>query len=515
VLDPEAPYGSYTQLHVLSQNIPRGALGLLFDQKFGLLVYSPVYVLAAAGLFILLMEPTSRAFAAWATLTIVAFLASTTRLYMWWGGSSAPARFLVPVLPLLAPMLAVAFGRLRKGIGRVALVTTLTVSLAISAVCVALPEHQFLFSDPHGFARLVQAVQGDAPLDVSLPTFTDENWQTPAWLLLRWLSSIAAAFTLVGALLLKRGRRFGYSHAVAALVLATAVGGLVTNGSRSSTRVAVVTRGQLSLLDAYEGDRLWAFAYEKYRHLSHDEVLSASALSLRPDNDSLSSADPQRLAGPFSLPPGRYEARLWFEGDRPRHGEAFAAVTSEVRLAEAPDPITNPVRLTFDVPLRTPVSVGVSSPELAHEVKRVELAPTSIVPRRERTDFAAQSVEPVEGGKGYLVYADEYTFPEHCVYWTRDTDRGVVYVVPSGASTLTLILHVGPNGGPVEIRVGDRHLDVNLGRDETREMTIPIPRHTPLIRVAVRASRSFRPSEVDPKSDDRRALGCQVRPKLR
>jgi hypothetical protein len=33
--------------------------------------------------------------------------------------------------------------------------------------------------------------------------------------------------------------------------------------------------------------------------------------------------------------------------------------------------------------------------------------------------------------------------------------------------------------------------------------------------VSVRAARSFRPSEVDPKSDDHRKLGCQVRPVLR
>ncbi len=39
--NPEAPYGDYTRIFVLMRNIPRGLLGLLFDQKFGLLVYAP------------------------------------------------------------------------------------------------------------------------------------------------------------------------------------------------------------------------------------------------------------------------------------------------------------------------------------------------------------------------------------------------------------------------------------------------------------------------------------------
>ena len=37
VFDPQIPYGDFPKLYVLAANIPRGVLGLLFDQKFGLL----------------------------------------------------------------------------------------------------------------------------------------------------------------------------------------------------------------------------------------------------------------------------------------------------------------------------------------------------------------------------------------------------------------------------------------------------------------------------------------------
>ena len=44
VFDPQIPYGDFPRFYVLVANIPRGVLGLLFDQKFGLLMYSPVYL---------------------------------------------------------------------------------------------------------------------------------------------------------------------------------------------------------------------------------------------------------------------------------------------------------------------------------------------------------------------------------------------------------------------------------------------------------------------------------------
>jgi hypothetical protein len=62
-LNPEAPYGSSTELDVLARNIPRGALGLLFDQKYGLLAYSPVYLLAALGMVFMFRDRERRGLA--------------------------------------------------------------------------------------------------------------------------------------------------------------------------------------------------------------------------------------------------------------------------------------------------------------------------------------------------------------------------------------------------------------------------------------------------------------------
>ncbi|MGE3176266.1 MAG: hypothetical protein AB7O32_02250, partial [Vicinamibacterales bacterium] len=111
-ISPEAPYGEYAARFVRFENVPRSVLGLLFDQKFGLLVYAPAFAIALPGFWFLLRDRAWRT-TGMATLAIAAvFGLSSARLYMWWGGSSAPARFLVPITPLLAPAVAAGVHRL-------------------------------------------------------------------------------------------------------------------------------------------------------------------------------------------------------------------------------------------------------------------------------------------------------------------------------------------------------------------------------------------------------------------
>jgi hypothetical protein len=56
---------------------------------------------------------------------------------------------------------------------------------------------------------------------------------------------------------------------------------------------------------------------------------------------------------------------------------------------------------------------------------------------------------------------------------------------------------------------------VSLGRDETRQIEVPVPAGMTLVPVSVQASGMFRPADVDPRSADVRRLGCQVRIDLR
>jgi hypothetical protein len=516
VFNPEAPYGGYARLYVLSANIPRSLLGLLFDQKFGLLVYSPVYSLAAIGCWLMLRSADRRGFVAALTLTAVALAVTNARLYMWWGGSSAPARFLVPILPLLAPMIAVAIHELRAVVGRGVLAACLLVSLVIACISVAVPDQSLLFSEPHGYSRLLETIQGSSPLTLALPTFTDENWRAPLTLLLPWAG--AGLVSLIVATLV------GSWTPIPLAMFWTVALGVVTFGlvgsigaGRTSVpdRADVVARGALSLMDAYDGPHLWAFDYASGTRLDQDQVVGVSALVVihHPDTPGL---DPRRLEGPFALPPGRYESRVWFEGARMRAGEAFLALENQLVVAQTQDSLTNPAVMSLDLPVRAVVWVGLSTADAARAARRVDIVPRYLVPRSERPTVDVHAIEPIANHPGaYIVYADANTYPEGGIFWTRDTHQGEVFVAPARATALLLTLNPGPIAGPVSLRVGGQHFDVTLDRDEIRQIEVPLGRGTTLVPVSVQASGTFRPADVDPKSDDVRWLGCQVRIELR
>jgi hypothetical protein len=76
--------------------------GLLLDRSYGLLPIAPVFLIALAGVPALLQKRD-----AWPHLLLgLAVIAPLVSWRMWWGGQCPPARFLVPLLPLLAVALA-------------------------------------------------------------------------------------------------------------------------------------------------------------------------------------------------------------------------------------------------------------------------------------------------------------------------------------------------------------------------------------------------------------------------
>jgi hypothetical protein len=112
---------------------------------------------------------------------------------MWWGGTSAPERFLVPILPCVAPMIALEINRLRSLVGKTLFGVCLACSLLVAAVGAGWPDRLLLFSDSRGYARLLETIQSGAPLTFSLPTFTHEDWQSPIGPLFGWLLAAGLA----------------------------------------------------------------------------------------------------------------------------------------------------------------------------------------------------------------------------------------------------------------------------------------------------------------------------------
>ena len=511
VFDPQIPYGDFVRLYVRLANIPRGVLGLLFDQKFGLLMYAPVYLIALAGAWMMLRRPALRAFGIALIITVVVFVASSTRMYMWWGGASAPARFLVPILPLAAPMIALAFGEMRFGALRAATAILLIVSVVIAAAGVIAPDRSLLFSAPHGLSNLLDAAQGDAPLAYLLPTFTEDAVTAPLALLAPW--ALAGLIALAGVTVAAKSASGAGGFGAAAVGLAVfIVGGAVLAGTPRdlSQRHAAVIRGRVGLMRAYDGSTLTAFDYARGASLGDADLLAMSTVAAVRAGGGLTK-DPKRLAGPFNLPAGSFTLRLMVSGASPREGSASVMLADRVTIARGD--VSAP--LAFELPVDAAVWLAVSDEPLAAAVQQVDITATSIVPRSARPTTGGraieEAIEPIASRAGaYIIYGDHQSYPEGGVFWTHVTKAAKVFIAPAGAATLVLTLHLGPAGGPVRLLVDRSDRSLTLSPNETRTVEIAVDPAARIIPIAIEAPGGFRPSDLDAGSTDHRWLGCQV-----
>lgn len=506
--DPEAPYGAYSSVFVLTSNIPHGLLGLFLDQKFGLLVYSPIYMLALVGAWIGVREARWRYGSIVLLATVAAFVGSTARLYMFWGGSSAPARFFVPVLPCLAPFVALAVAQARSTASRAVIGSWLAAGVGIAALGIAVPERLMLFSDPHGRARLLEFFQAGSPLALAVPTFTDPDWAANVWPLALW-----AAAALVGGVTLwlaSRVARSAWTLALAGATMFLLGGAVVTARPAGTVRDATALRGDLDVLWRYDGGRFRTFDYSQLARTTPERLRELTTLRLRPRVPADATA-PYEL-GPLELPPGTFEASVWFAGNATRAGEVTVAgprATFGSRAGTLGNPTTFPV--TLPVAGRR-VMVRLADLTLARAATEVRLVPRSIEPPPARDPRPVRAVEALHGREGaYLVYTDGDAYPEMGTFWSRGTAATTLLVAPAGATRMTLTLSTGPMSGTVTLSAGDRSQVVRMVSGAEQQVTFDLAPGSRLVPLTVQSSTMFRPSEVARDSRDFRGLGCQVR----
>lgn len=186
--NPSAPYGGSTQSSPL--NILNGLSGLLFDQQFGILPNAPVYGFCFVGMIVLARRRPRLALEL-STVSAI-YLLSVSAFHMWWGGSSSPARFAVPVLPLLALPGAWLWKSTPNFATRAIGLATLLVSLAMTTMMVAVDDGRLAYNVRDGYARAALWLSPLVHVPQGLPSFFR---QTPAGLVLRagfWITALAA-----------------------------------------------------------------------------------------------------------------------------------------------------------------------------------------------------------------------------------------------------------------------------------------------------------------------------------
>ena len=517
--NPTMPYG-YDGAGLDLSNIPRGVLGLLFDQEFGLLTYSPIYVMAGLGAWLMLRREETR----WQTLGLLAtgaaYLLTVTQVYMWWGGLSVPGRFLLPVLPLAAPMLAVAIHRCRGAGGRGVVGVLLLVSVGALAAAVYDPAAGLMFNERDGAARIVEAIQGTTGLTAALPTFVQPDWLVQLSGLSRWL--LAGAIALGVASVVGRKPvtlRWAFWSGVTCLVCFGIVGSVLHARVSDDRQADWVRRGQSSLIRAYDGDRLHAFDYQRRRMLSDAGVLRlARAVPPLDDVQWFRGNLPVpkgMIAGPFVLASGRYTVRVNFSSAPSTEGEIWVVYhRGPGVLARHPVGSGTAGVMTIDLPITLdPVWIGTSTEAAAQAISAVEIVPEYVLPRSARPKpstirFAERIGD--EAGR-HAFHLDNHIYVEPGGFWVRGGRAASILVSPDGASGLFVTIQNGAETGPVTVEIAGCRERVTLDGWEERRFRIPLGGDEVLVPITITAANGFRPDMVDPASRDERWLGCFVR----
>jgi hypothetical protein len=184
-----AGYGSFPPRGFRHSHPLAALVGLGIDREFGLLVYAPIFLLALPGTLLALGSYRRRA---WPLLVVaMAVLVPILPWRMWWAGQSPPARFLVPLLPMLAVTMGLHGRALRKGLERWAL-PLLLVGFATAAFMFLGPGGPSVVSTPGAGTSASQALGIGAYLPSLVPGVSATDWR----IALVWLVALATLLLL-------------------------------------------------------------------------------------------------------------------------------------------------------------------------------------------------------------------------------------------------------------------------------------------------------------------------------
>ena len=100
----------------------------------------------SVGLGAMLTEQRWRRLGLELLFVLVPYLLAVTHFAMWWGGRSAPARFFVPMLPMLTIPAGIGWIRIRHRATRATVVAALAMTAFVSASLVFVDDGRLAFN---------------------------------------------------------------------------------------------------------------------------------------------------------------------------------------------------------------------------------------------------------------------------------------------------------------------------------------------------------------------------------
>ncbi len=507
--DPSAPYGAEPGSFAF---VPDGLAGLFFDQRFGLFAYAPVLLFSFGGVAVLLTRPSWRRHAGELLFVAVPYLILVTYVAMWWGGTSAPARFFMPLLPWMAIPTAAAWTALRSRTGRTLALAALAFTAFASAALTIVGDGALAFNSREAYARWLEWLNGSVDLGRGLPVWWRDRelplfrgiviWSVVAaagWFALRWLERLP---------LVRTRPRF-----------ATAAGLLCAAGAS----VALTLTWAVERVD---GRAPAPAQLDALRRLSREPRLLALDLSTRRRIDRQAVAPMLRIEPGFSTVPGgagRNDRPLFAVGAIPagqyRLRFRMRSTSGWLMIGIGRDQFalrTQPlIELQDGVLLNFPVDVRAimvrGDEDGRRSVAGLTIDPVRVVPPWER--LAAEHARRAVHYPGAIVYfMDDRSFPEPEAFWVAGARETSVVVQPDQARPIAALqLRNGAAENTLLVQARGWRDALRLGPGEERQIDVPLDHARDATLVRFTTTAGFRPSDVDPSSRDDRFLGVWVK----
>ena len=514
--DPSAPYGGYTQTGWA--NVPAGVAGLLLDAQFGLLVVAPVFALALPGLAAMLIGPRRtgppsapsagpsvaghRIVAVTLLMAFIGYTLASASYRMWWGGASAPARFLVPMLLPMAVAIGVGWHHARSVASRSLALAALFVTAGVTLILVGVDDGRLAYGSRTAVAGWTRWASPAIDLARALPGVHRSSPGMAAALGAVWVGAAGVAWLVIAAI----GRRASIerARALAGLVLgltATAAIGVAwhVDGAAADPRLAGGAE-QLALATWQRHPQ--ATLIEGRGASVHRATPAEARAHLVLPAQSTGNAQQLRLELP-SLAPGRY--RFTHIAPLP---SALALRSGRSGLDWRrldPAPVS---ALDIDVPVTVPASAAwpldAAAARTAQTARTLTVEPIAVQPSATaRRDVARQVVRY---GDHDVFFLDEESYPEAPGFWVRPGRSRVVVGETSGP--IGVFIRNAPVANRVEVRAGAWQRTLDLAPGQEVRLEVPAAgRATPL---TIEAAYGVRPFDADRRNRDFRLLGVWI-----
>ena len=481
--------------------VAAGLTGLLADQQFGLVANAPVL---GAGLLGLAAMARRRPRLAAELATIVAsYLVAVATYPMWWGGSSAPGRFAVIVLPVLA--LATADWWAAAPSARGAIVALLAVSAGLSLALVAVDRGAFIYNGRDGYDLLLDWLSPTVNLPVAAPSVHRDGVVTTLEDGAAWLAVALAVAAVVAWLMRVRPGRAGTRMAATLAVPAVVMLAATTVWVGLDRPALTPATSQMGFLHRWSPSRLpVALQLAPTRGLDVADVprrltLASTTRGLRPPSGEPLLRIPRVLAGEYDI---------YVVGRAPLDG------TLTVRLGRQSAPME-----VWGLAGRHPGFTGLtlSLPALAHSititgdetavqaVSRLTLRPRLIDP----PERARESVRAERFGRVVVFALDDNAYMEPTALWIRGGRTARFIARAEADATVVARLQGGAVANTVTVASGAWSTTVTLAPGETADVLVPPAALAPA-ELTVTSASGFRPIDHDAGSRDGRVLGVYI-----